>query len=128
MKLKNLGELNKLYSFQDTIYLCEIFENCSFQLQKLFKYNPQKYNSAISCSGCVHRGRRKCLIALPTEAEHVWVFEKTLIRGFSCVNTRLAFDSQILLPKDNISNSKLIFNLKIIDLKQKKAKEFLQRF
>lgn len=65
---------------------------------------------------------------LPTEAEHVWVFEKTLIRGFSCVNTRLAFDSQILLPKDNINNSKLIFNLKINDLKQKKGKEFLQRF
>lgn len=65
---------------------------------------------------------------LPTEAEHVWVFEKTLIRGFSCVNTRLAFDSQILLLKDNINNSKLIFNLKINDLKQKKAKEFLQRF
>lgn len=65
---------------------------------------------------------------LPTEAEQVWVFEKTLIRGFSCVNTRLAFDSQILLPKDNINNSKLIFNLKINDLKQKKAKEFLQRF
>ena len=128
MKLKNLGELNKLYSFQDTIYLCEIFENCSFHLQKLFKYNPPKCNSAIFCSGYVHRDRRKCLIALPTEAGHVWVFEKTLIRGFSCVNTRLAFDSQILLPKDNINNSKLIFNLKINDLKQKKAKEFLQRF
>ena len=26
MKLKNLGELNQIYNFQDTINLCEIFE------------------------------------------------------------------------------------------------------
>ena len=26
MKLKNLGELNKIYNFQDTMNLCEIFE------------------------------------------------------------------------------------------------------
>ena len=76
MKLKDLGELNKLYNFQDTIILWEIFENRSSQLQKLFKYNPRKCNSAISFSGCVHRYKSKCLIALPTEAEHVRVFEK----------------------------------------------------
>ena len=28
MKLKDLGELSKIYNFQDTIILCEIFENC----------------------------------------------------------------------------------------------------
>ena len=42
MKLKTLGELNKLYNFQDNIILCKIFENRSHQLQKLFKYNPKK--------------------------------------------------------------------------------------
>ena len=26
LKLKNLGELNHIYNFQDTIILCEIFE------------------------------------------------------------------------------------------------------
>lgn len=35
MKVEDLGELNKLYSFQDTIILCKIFENQSQQLQKL---------------------------------------------------------------------------------------------
>ena len=120
MKLKNLGELNKLYNFQDTIILCETLENRSLQLQKLFKYNPRKCNSASSFSGCVHRCKSKCLIALPTEADHVRVFEKTLIGGFSCVNTRLAFDSQILLPKDNIDNHKLIFDLKTNNLNEKK--------
>ena len=29
LKLKNLGELNHIYSFQDTITLCEIFEQRS---------------------------------------------------------------------------------------------------
>ena len=79
LKLKNLGELNKIYNFQDTIILCEIFVQRSEHLQKLFKYNPRKCNSANSFSGCVHRDKSKCLIALPTDADHVRVFEKTLI-------------------------------------------------
>ena len=37
MKLKNLGELNIIYNFQDTIILCEIFEQQSEQLQRLFR-------------------------------------------------------------------------------------------
>ena len=36
-------------------------------------------------------------MALPTDGEHVRVFEKTLIGGFSYVNIRLAFDTQILI-------------------------------
>lgn len=46
--------------------------------------------------------------------------KKILIVGFSCVNTRLALDSQILLLKDNIDNNKLIFDLKINKANQKK--------
>ena len=98
----------------------EIFENHSSQLQKLFKYNSRKCNSASSFAGFVHRDKSKCLIALPTAAEYVRVFEKILIGGFSCVNTRLAFDSQILQPKDNIDDSKLKFDLKISNVNQKK--------
>ena len=118
LKLKNLGELNKIYNFQDTIILCEIFEQRSCHLQKLFKFNPRKCNSASSFSGCVQRDKSKCLIALPTEAEHVRMFEKTLIGGFSCVNTRLAFDTQILLS--NNENEKAIFDSKINGEKQTK--------
>ena len=79
IRLKDLGELNKIYNFQDTIILCEIFEQHSDRLQQLFKYNPRKCNSASSFSGCALREQNKCLIALPTEVEHVRVFEKKLI-------------------------------------------------
>ena len=103
-----LGELNKIYNFQDAIILCEIFEQRSEQLQKLFKFNPRKCNSASSFSGCAHRDQSKCLIALPTNVEHVRVFEKTLIGGFSYVNTRLAFDMQILL--NDKENEKVVFD------------------
>ena len=41
MRLKNLGELNKLYDFKDTRILCEIFEQRSAHLQKMFKFNPK---------------------------------------------------------------------------------------
>ena len=35
MKLEDLGHLNKIYNFQDTIILCEIFEQRSSHLQDL---------------------------------------------------------------------------------------------
>lgn len=78
MNLKNLGELNKLYNFQDTIILCEILEQHSSQLQNLFKFNPRECNPASPFSGCIHRDKSKCLIALPTEVEHIRVFEKNI--------------------------------------------------
>ena len=111
LKLKDLGELNKIYNFQDTVILCELFEQRSSDLQKLFKFNPRKCNSTNSFNSCVHRDKSKCLIALPTEAEQVRIFQKTLIGGFSCVNTRLTFDTQILLS--NKKNEKAIFDLEI---------------
>ena len=118
LKPKNLGEVNKIYNFQDTIILCEISEQRSSYLQKLFKFNPRKCNSTSSFSGCVHRDKSKCLIALPTDAEHIRVFQKIVIGGFSCVNTRLAFETQILLPDKE--NEKAIFDLEINGEKQTK--------
>ena len=50
----------------------------------------------------------KIIIALPTSSKVVDIFEKTLTGGFSCVNTRLAFDTEIYLPnlfnRDDDSN------------------------
>ena len=55
----------------------------------------------------------KIILALPTKHEHVEIFERTVIVGFSSVNTRLAFDSQILLPNQAINDStKRNFNYK----------------
>ena len=71
LKLQTLGDLNRIYNFQDTAILCEIFESRSTLLQKLFKYSPKKCNSASSFSGCVHRLKSKCKIVLPTNAETV---------------------------------------------------------
>ena len=96
LKLQNLGELNQIYNFQDNIVLCELFERRSTIFEEMFKFNPRKCNSASSFSGCAHRDKKKCCIALQRDAGHVRVFEKSLIGGFSCVNTRLAFDTEIL--------------------------------
>ena len=60
LKLKDLVELSKIHNFQDIVILCEVFEQSSEHLQKLFKYNPRKCNSASSFSGCVHRDKTKC--------------------------------------------------------------------
>ena len=62
MKLENL-ELNKIYHFQDTIILCEMFEQRSSHLQNLFKFIPRYCSSVSSFSGFVHRDKSKCCIA-----------------------------------------------------------------
>ena len=49
----------------------------------------------------------KCAIAMPTDAEIIRVFEKTLKGVYSCVNTRMAFDTEIFL-KDS-KNEKVLF-------------------
>ena len=41
----------------------------------------------------------KIILALPTKYDHVEIFEQTVTGGFSSVNTRLAFDSQIFVTK-----------------------------
>ena len=92
-----MGDLNRICNFQDTAILCEIFEQRCLLLQKLFKFNPRKCNRARSFSGFVQRFKSKCCIALPTDSEIIRVFEKTLIGGYSCVNTRMVFDTDLFL-------------------------------
>ena len=116
MKLSNLRELNQICNFQDTIILCEIFEQRADLFKETFKFNPGKYNSASSFSGCVYRNKSKCCIALSTDVKYVRAFEKTLIGGFSCVNTRLAFDTNVLL--NNTDKEKVLIELDIDGKKQ----------
>ena len=121
--MRNLGDLNNLCTFQDTIILCEIFVSRTNLLNEKFKFNPRRCNSASAFSGCVQKNKSKCIIALPTCAEHVELFEKTLIGSFSSINTRLAFDTNVLLP-NNVSGKrkdlKVIYKLNINGEKQKK--------
>ena len=77
--------------------MCEIFEERAILLQKLFKFNARKCNSPSSLSGCVQRLKSKCYIGLPIDAEIVRVFESILIAGYTCVNTRMAFDTDLLV-------------------------------
>ena len=97
LKMRNLGDINDLYNAQDVILLCEIIENRFQQMYERYGYNPRKCNSASTLSGCVQRGLSKVIITLPTNIEHAEIFEKSLIGGYSCVNTRLGFDTEVLL-------------------------------
>ena len=107
LKLETLGDLNRIYNIQDTLILCEIFEQRSQLLQELFKFNPTKCNSASAFSGYVHRNKSKCNIVLPLDAKIVRIFEKTLIGGYSCVNTRITFDTEIFLK--DVEHEKVLF-------------------
>ena len=123
--MRNLGDLNDLYNAQYVILLIEIIESRFQAMQDTYGFNPRKCNSASSMSSCIEREMPKIILALPTKYEHVEIFKETVIGGFSCVNTRLAFDSQILLPnlldKNDLENNlmnkdfnyKVVYNLKL---------------
>ena len=98
LRIRNLGEMNDLYNMQDVILLCEIIESRFQQMHEKFGFNPRKCNSASSLSNCVQRDLSKVIITLPTNYEHAEMFGKTLTGGYSCVNNRLGFDTEVLLP------------------------------
>ena len=100
MHMQNFSDLNDLYNTQDTILLCKIFENRAVEMMKKCPYDPRKCTSTSLFSSCFHRYLSKAIIALPTKPKHVELFKKTLIGSFSWINTRLAFDSMILFPKN----------------------------
>ena len=74
-------------------------------MQGTYGFNPRKCNSASPMSGCIEREMSRIILALPAKYEHVEIFEETVTGGYSCVNTRLAFDNLILLP--NLNNPML---------------------
>ena len=98
LKMRNLSDINDLYNVQDVILLAEIIENRFENMFKKYQYNPRKCNSASTLSGCIQRDLSKVILTLPTCNDHVEVFEKTLTGAFSAVNTRMGFDTEILLP------------------------------
>ena len=130
--MRNLKDLNDSYNTQDVILLTEIIEGRFEAMKNTYGFIPKKCNSASSMSGCIEREMSKIILALPSKYDHVEIFEETVISGFSCVNTRLAFDSQILLPnlknKDDLKNNsmnknynyKVVYNLKMNNEKVKK--------
>ena len=128
LKVRHLGDLNDLYNVQDVILLSEIIENRFETMHKTYGFNPKKCNSASVMSGYIEREMSKIILALPTKLEHVEIFEQTVTGGFSSVNTRLGFDTQILLPnlhklKSSLDlennpmskdfNYKVVYNLKL---------------
>ena len=128
LKMRHLGDLNNLYNVQDVILFSEINENCFEVMHKTYGFSPRKCNSDSAMSGYIKREMSKIILALLTELDHVEIVEQTVTGGFSSVNTRLVFDTQILLPnlpklKPNLDfennpmskdfDYKVVYNLKI---------------
>ena len=98
LKMRDLSDLNDLYNAQDVIILLEIIENRFQQIQDMTDYNPRIINSASKLSGCIQREKSKSIIALPTDNIQMDIFEKTVCGGYSSVNNRLSFDTELLMP------------------------------
>ena len=134
LKMRDLSDLNDLHNAQDVIILLEIIENRLQTMQDKTGYNPRIINSASKLCGCIQREKSKCMLALPVDNTQMEIFEKTLCGGFSSVNTRLSFDTELLMPNltksdyhnMNIDQSfkafkhddlKVVYSLKLDDVK-----------
>ena len=60
-------------------------------------YNLRQCNSASTLNGYIERDTGKVVIALSTNNDAVEIFEKTLTGGYSCIKTRLDFNTEILI-------------------------------
>ena len=143
LQMRDLSDLNDLYNVQDVIILLEIIENRFQIIQDKTNYNPRIINSASKLSGCIQREKSKCILALPINSVQMEVFEKTVCGGFSSVNNRSSFDTEMLMPnlkasdyeKMNIDQSfkaykrddlKIVYSLKLNNEKtfSKKKSDF----
>ena len=72
-------------------------------MHELHSFSSMRCNSASAVSGCIERNISIVILTLfqlvtfSTNVESVQPFEKTLTIGFSYVNARLGFDTEILL-------------------------------
>ena len=130
LKTRSLGAMNNV---QHVILLAEIVEHRFQIMYKKHGFNPRKCNSASTLSGCMERQMSRIILALPTKLEHVKIFEQAITGGFSSVNARLAFDTQILLtnldkhkttdnPLNKDFNYKVVYNLKLSGKKAEKKR------
>ena len=81
-----------------------------------YGFNLKKCNSASTLSGCIEREMSRAIIALPTSNEVLDIFEQTITGAFSCVNNRLAFDSEIFSPnsKKKHDNYRKDYEFKVV--------------
>ena len=105
-----------------------------------YGFNPRICNSARSMSGYIEREMSRIILALPKKLEHVEIFEQTVTGGFSSVSTRLAFDTEILLPnlehqddweKNQMNKNfdcKVVYNLKLDKEKYRKKNSRRRNF
>ena len=84
--MRNVSDMNDLYNAQDDILMCEIIESRFQLMQDKYSFNPRKSNSVSTFSGSLERERdlSEIIISLPTNNEHIKLFEKTLTGSFSC--------------------------------------------
>ena len=107
LKMRDMGYLNDLYNAQEVFLFCEIFEYWFQIMYKKNMYNPRKFNSASKISGCIQKEQSKLyykILVLLTKNKIIEIFEKTVTRGFSCVNTHLSFDTELLMPNYSTSD------------------------
>ena len=115
MKTKYLSDLSDLYNAPDIILLLEIIKSRFQTMYDKTMFNPRNCNSASKLSGCIQREQSKVILALPTNNCVMETFEKTLTGGFSCVNTRLSFNTELLmlnLTETNYKKMKIGSSLK----------------
>ena len=96
--MRNSSNMNDLNNAHNCIMICRIIGKWFEIMYSPYGFNPRKCNSASCLSECIERNLSKVIIALPTNKTIIEFFENTITGEFSCVNTRLSLDTEILMP------------------------------
>ena len=96
MKMRNLSNFNNIYNIQD-VYILGVITECRWQKIKVdTDFNPRCLTSASTFSGETERVKSKIVIAFPKDIETVELMESLLSIGYSSVQTRVGFDTEML--------------------------------
>ena len=76
--MSNLGDMNDLSNAQDVILLCKTGETRFQFMHDRYGFNPRKFNSASTLSGCIERETLRVILVLQTSNEVVDIFEQTI--------------------------------------------------
>ena len=101
LKMRNIFDLNYLYIYQDVSILSKILENKCEMMHRTYRFNPRLCNLPVNYVGGSDRQKSKILTAMPTNGKIVQLNKKALTCRFSCINTCLIIDLEILMPNQS---------------------------
>ena len=99
LNMRNLSDFNDIYNIQDVFILAVILEYRWQKIKDETGFDPRCSTPASTLSGAIDRFKSIIILTYCRNAEVVDFMESLLSGGYSSVDTRLGFDTEMITPK-----------------------------